>query len=255
MKNAWIAVLAAAVALVSCEATFQEPDAPRDDRNVVLRHFFYFKNQLIDTNTTFVLDGFNGTEIRFSNIEFALGFYHFENHLGDTVFPMKGDTTLYKVETASSTYGGFTRVYKVPSGTYSGRHFWRVGLDSAQNAATYSPEAGINRLKRSTGGYNAITIEGFWKSPLDSSQTRPYKPFKYVVSSEALNELLDQQMSFTVKKDDDININIVVKANLLLDGADPAIVDQVDIDPNNPLFFPLLPAFQANFLRAYQIQL
>ena len=255
MKNAWIAVLAAAVALVSCEATFQEPDAPRDDRNVVLRHFFYFKNQLIDTNTTFVLDGFNGTEIRFSNIEFALGFYHFENHLGDTVFPMKGDTTLFKVESASSTYGGFTRVYKVPSGTYSGRHFWRVGLDSAQNAATYSPEAGINRLKRSTGGYNAITIEGFWKSPLDSSQTRPYKPFKYVVSSEALNELLDEQMSFTVKKDDDININIVVKANLLLDGADPAIVDQVDIDPNNPLFFPLLPAFQANFLRAYQIQL
>ena len=255
MKNAWIAVLAAAVALVSCEATFQEPDAPRDDRNVVLRHFFYFKNQLIDTNTTFVLDGFNGTEIRFSNIEFALGFYHFENHLGDTVFPMKGDTTLFKVESASSTYGGFTRVYKVPSGTYSGRHFWRVGLDSAQNSATYSPEAGINRLKRSTGGYNAITIEGFWKSPLDSSQTRPYKPFKYVVSSEALNELLDQQMSFTVKKDDDININIVVKANLLLDGADPAIVDQVDIDPNNPLFFPLLPAFQANFLRAYQIQL
>ena len=255
MKNAWIAVLAAAVALVSCEATFQEPDAPRDDRNVVLRHFFYFKNQLIDTNTTFVLDGFNGTEIRFSNIEFALGFYHFENHLGDTVFPMKGDTTLFEVESASSAYGGFTRVYKVPSGTYSGRHFWRVGLDSAQNAATYSPEAGINRLKRSTGGYNAITIEGFWKSPLDSSQTRPYKPFKYVVSSEALNELLDQQMSFTVKKDDDININIVVKANLLLDGADPAIVDQVDIDPNNPLFFPLLPAFQANFLRAYQIQL
>ncbi|MGA1380861.1 MAG: hypothetical protein ACO30N_04800 [Schleiferiaceae bacterium] len=255
MKNAWIAVLAAAVALVSCEATFQEPDAPRDDRNVVLRHFFYFKNQLIDTNTTFVLDGFNGTEIRFSNIEFALGFYHFENHLGDTVFPMKGDTTLFEVESASSTYGGFTRVYKVPSGTYSGRHFWRVGLDSAQNAATYSPEAGINRLKRSTGGYNAITIEGFWKSPLDSSQTRPYKPFKYVVSSEALNELLDQQMSFTVKKDDDININIVVKANLLLDGADPAIVDQFDIAPNNPLFFPLLPAFQANFLRAYQIQL
>jgi hypothetical protein len=168
---------------------------------------------------------------------------------------MKGDSSLFKVESASSTYGGFTRIYKVPSGTYSGRHFWRVGLDSAQNAATYSPEAGINRLKRSTGGYNAITIEGFWKSPLDSSQTRPYKPFKYVVSSEALNELLDQQMSFTVKKDDDININIVVKANLLLDGADPAIVDQVDIDPNNPLFFPLLPAFQANFLRAYQIQL
>jgi hypothetical protein len=255
MKNAWIAVIAAAVALVSCEATFQEPDAPRDDRNVVLRHFFYFKNQLIDTNTTYVLDGFNGTEIRFSNIEFALGFYHFENHLGDTVFPMKGDSSLFEVESASSTFGAFTRIYKVPSGTYSGRHFWRVGLDSAQNAATYSPEAGINRLKRSTGGYNAITIEGFWKSPLDSTQTRPYKPFKYVVSSEALNQLLDQQMSFTVKKDDDININIVVKANLLLDGADPAIVDQVDIDPNNPLFFPLLPAFQANFLRAYQIQL
>lgn len=255
MKNMWIALLAVAVLGVSCEATFQEPKPPRDERNVVLRHFFYFKNQLIDTNTTYVLDGFSGTEVRFTNIEFALGFYHFENHLGDTVFPVKGDTTVFAVESASSIFGGFTRIYQLPTGTYSGRHYWRIGLDSAQNAATYSPESGLNRLKRSTGGYNAITIEGFWKSPLDTSQSKPYKPFKYVVSSEAMNQLVDQQMSFTVKKDDDININIVVKANLLLDGADPAVVDQVDIDPNNPLFFPLLPAFKANFLRAYQIQL
>lgn len=255
MKNVWIALLAAAFVGVSCEATFQEPKPPRDERNVVLRHFFYFKNQLIDTNTTYVLDGFSGTEVRFTNIEFALGYYHFENHLGDTVFPVKGDTSVFAVETASSTFGGFTRVFKVPSGTYSGRHFWRIGLDSTQNAATYSPESGMNRLKRTPGGYNAITIEGYWKSPMDTTQSKPYKPFKYVVSSEAMNQLVDQQMSFTVKKDDDININIVVKANLLLDGADPSIVDQVDIDPNNPLFFPLLPAFQANFLRAYQIQL
>jgi hypothetical protein len=255
MKNVWIALLAAAVVGVSCEATFQEPKPPRDERNVVLRHFFYFKNQLIDTNTTYVLDGFAGTEVRFTNIEFALGYYHFENHLSDTVFPVKGDTSVFAVESASSTFGGFTRIYQMPTGTYSGRHFWRIGLDSAQNAATYSPESGMNRLKRPAGGYNAITIEGYWKSQLDSSQTKPYKPFKYVVSSEAMNQLVDQQMAFTVKKDDDININIVVKANLLLDGADPAIVDQVDIDPNNPLFFPLLPAFQANFLRAYQIQL
>jgi len=162
MKNMWIALLAAAVLGVSCEATFQEPKPPRDERNVVLRHFFYFKNQLIDTNTTYVLDGFSGTEVRFTNIEFALGFYHFENHLGDTVFPVKGDTTVFAVESASSIFGGFTRIYQMPTGTYSGRHYWRIGLDSAQNAATYSPESGLNRLKRSTGNQSHTNRLNMW---------------------------------------------------------------------------------------------
>jgi hypothetical protein len=47
----------------------------------------------------------------------------------------------------------------------------------------------------------------------------------------------------------------VFKANLLLEGADPAIVDQIDIDPSNALFYPLLPSFRLNLLKAYQIQL
>jgi hypothetical protein len=33
------------------------------------------------------------------------------------------------------------------------------------------------------------------------------------------------------------------------------VVDVVDIDPSNPLFFPLLPSFRLNLLKAYQIQL
>ena len=49
MKNVWFAALAALV-LVGCEATFVDPPAPMEERNIVLRHFFYFKNKLIDTN-------------------------------------------------------------------------------------------------------------------------------------------------------------------------------------------------------------
>jgi hypothetical protein len=187
-----------------------------------------------------------------------MGFYHFENHLGDTVFPVKGDSTDFVLTTTSSLFGGYTPIYKIPTGTYSGRHFWRIGLDSAQNAIptnSWSPESAMNRLARPNGGYNAVVIEGWWKLPSDTTRDKPYKPFKYTISSEALNELLDYQSQFTVRKGRDVNINVLVKVNLLLDGADPAVVDVVDIDPSNPLFFPLLPSFRLNLLKAYQIQL
>jgi hypothetical protein len=257
MKNAWFAVCVAALGFAGCEATFVEPDPARDQRNIVLRHFYYFKGDLIDTNKVFALDG-SGTQIRFKNIEMAMGFYHFENHLGDTVYPVKGDTTEFSVTSTSSLYDAFTRIYELPSGTYSGRHWWRIGLDSAQNAVpttSWSPESPMNRLVRPNGGYNAVVIEGWWKSPTDTTQDKPYKPFKYTISSAAFNELLEYQSQFTVRKGRDVNVNIVFKANLLLENVDPALVDQIDIDPSNPLFYPLLPSFRLNLLKAYQIQL
>lgn len=258
MKHFWFAALLAAVGMVGCEATFTEPDPPRDERNLVLRHFYYFKDELIDTNKVFKLNQTSTTEIRFKNVEFALGFYHFEDHLGDTVFPVKGDTSIFDVTSTSSQFEAFAPIYRIPTGTYSGTHFWRIGFDSTQNAiptTSWSPGSPMNRLARANGGYNAVVIEGWWKSATDTTQEKPYKPFRYVVSSAAMRELMKHKSQFTIRKGRDININIVVRLHLLLEGADPAVVDQIDVDPGNALFYPLLPTFRMNFLKAYDIQI
>ncbi len=255
-------LIAAATALISaCENGILPEDASYDQRNVVLRHFFYYEGVGMDTSKVFVL---GNAEVRFQDIELVFGEYFFTDHLDDTLTPNFKDTVnpyVFDPVAASLRYNTEARLYRLSKGVYSGAHHFRMGLDSAANATAPSAWNEKHTLRhpglyRGTGeGYNILYIKGLYRDLSDTTVLAPDKPFVYRVSNKLMNMDWSKSMSFNVVPNRDVNINIVWDIDKLLLGTDPLLVDDLDVDPSNPIAAGLYPTIKANMEASYQIQL
>ena len=261
MKRILFPVLAAVALFAACEKSILPEDASYDQRNVVLRHFFYYDGVTMDTNKVFLL---GNSEVRFQDIEVVFGQYYFTDHLDDTLTPNFKDTVnpyVFDPVAASLTYNTEARLYRLSKGVYSGSHHFRMGLDSTANATAPSALAEKHTLRHpglyrgENEGYNILYIKGLYKDVNDTTVAAPDKPFVYRVSNNLMKMDWFKSMSFNVVPNRDVNINIVWDIEKLLLGTDPLLVDDLDVDPSNPIAAGLWPSIKANMEASYEIQL
>jgi|GEM_PF-142289 len=261
MKRITLILAAALLGMAACEKTILPEDASYDQRNVVLKHFLYFDGVTMDTNKRFML---GNAEVRFQDIEIVFGEYYFTDHLDDTLTPNFKDTVnpyVFDPVAASLAYNTDARLYRLPKGVYSGAHHFRMGLDSTANATPPSAlreghslrHPGVHRGEGN--GYNILYIKGLYRDAMDTTILTPDKPFVYRVSNELMSLDWFKSMSFNVVPNRDVNINIVWDIDKLLLGVDPLLVDDLDVDPSDPIAAGLYPTIKGNMEASYSIQL
>ncbi len=70
MKRILLLIATATALFSACENGILPEDASYDQRNVVLRHFFYYDGVTMDTNKVFLL---GNAELLFQDIELVFG--------------------------------------------------------------------------------------------------------------------------------------------------------------------------------------
>jgi hypothetical protein len=246
-------------ASLSCTDGILPQESTFDTRNVVLNHFFYFNDEVIDTSKAFTL---GNSRIVLKDVSIAFGGYYFTDHLTDTVTPSGMDTTGYYFDpnVASLKGGTASRIFKLEKGVYQGVHHFKMGLDSSVTS-DYSewPEGHPMTnpaLYRGKGeGYNSLYINGLYKEIGDTTSADPNLPFTYRVSDEVLDIWWNKPTSFNVVPSMDVNVNIVWNIDRLLQGLDPTIIDNIECDSGDPIDLLLAQSLVANILPSYQIQL
>ena len=203
MKRLLFPLLAAVAFLAGCETILPE-DASYDQRNVVLRHFFYYDGVTMDTNKVFTL---GNAEVRFQDIEIVFGSYYFTDHLDDTLTPNFKDTVnpyVFDPVAASLAFNNDARLYRIAKGVYSGSHHFWMGLDSTANATPPSALAEGHTLRHpglyrgEDQGYNILYIKGLYRDLTDTVVLKPNQPFTYRVSSKLMKMDWFKSMSFNV---------------------------------------------------------
>ncbi|CAI8371748.1 MAG: Uncharacterised protein [Owenweeksia sp. TMED14] len=246
-------------ATLSCTDEVLPEDSTFDTRNVVLNHFFYYNDEVIDTSKVFNL---GNAQIIFKDVSIAFGGYFFTDHLTDTVTPVGMDTIGYSFDpnVASLKYGTASRLFKLDKGVYQGVHHFKMGIDSSITGDYEKWPKGHpmtnSGLHRGLGeGYNSLYINGLYKELGDTASVQPNIPFTYRVSDEVLDIWWNKPTSFNVVPNMDVNINIVWSIDKLLLGLDPTIIDNIECDSGDPIDFQLAQALSTNILTSYEIQL
>tara|TARA_B100000767_G_scaffold275009_1_gene310009 strand:+ start:393 stop:1169 length:777 start_codon:yes stop_codon:yes gene_type:complete len=258
MKQIILFFLITGVSL-SCSDGILPEDSTFDTRNVVLNHFFYFNDEVIDTSKIFTL---GNSRIVLKDVSIAFGGYYFTDHLTDTVTPDDMDTTGYSFDpnVASLKFGTASRLFKLDKGVYQGVHHFKMGVDSSITAdyKEFPESHPMNNpgLNRGAGeGYNSLYINGLYKEIGDTLSAEPNLPFTYRVSDAVLDLWWNKPTSFNVVASMDVNINIVWNIDRLLQGLDPTIIDNIECNSGDPIDLLLAESLMANILPSYQIQL
>ena len=246
-------------ASLSCSDGILSEDTTFDTRNLVLNHFFYFNDEVIDTSKIFTL---GNSRIVLKDVSIAFGGYYFSDHLMDTVTPSGMDTIGYDFNpnVASLKFGTASRLFKLDKGVYQGVHHFKMGIDSSITGDYNEWPVGHPMtnpgLYRGKGqGYNSLYIIGLYKEIGDTLSEEPNLPFTYRVSDEVLDVWWSKPTSFNVVASMDVNINIVWNIDRLLQGLDPTIIDNIECNEGDPIDLLLAESLVANILPSYQIQL
>lgn len=248
------------ISLIACTTNILDEDKVFDDRNVVLNHFFYFNDQVLDTTKIFTL---GNARVIFKDVSVAFGGYYFTDHLTDTVVPDFKDTiNPYKFDPniASLKYGTASRIFKLDNGVYQGVHHFKMGLDSSitpqySEFDSNHPMTREGLYRGENQGFNSLFITGLYKEIGDTASSEPDKIFTYRVSDEILDLWWSKPTSFNVVSNMDINMNIVWNIDELLSGLDPTIIDNIESDPSDAVDILLAESIVNNILVSYQIQL
>ncbi len=151
MKRILFPVLAALALFAACEKSILPEDASYDQRNVVLRHFFYYDGVTMDTNKIFLL---GNSEVRFQDIEVVFGQYYFTDHLDDTLTPNFKDTSPPRQAQLSKTVDRLSASQSMTKATRPESSHRRIGREAAAFAAALPVDVlqGISRLRLADAG-------------------------------------------------------------------------------------------------------
>ena len=241
-------LMALSVGLSSCVDGILNSDEKLEKRNVVLQLFTYYGNELLNPDSLHIL---GNSEVKFTDISFVYSGYSFVSTAGDTLFR---DTAVNVQDLMNS----LVYLTKIPGGTYSGTHYFSIGLDTNQEKIlpTAYPEdhpmRGANLYRGVGKGYNYMVFKGTWRALGDTLD--PTKPFSYVVASP-LGTKFSKTMAFTVGGSSKARINIVLSIDKLLAGLDPSVTADVTCNPALPLDFALATSIKQNLASSYIIQL
>ncbi|MGY8964406.1 MAG: hypothetical protein ACKVKW_01555 [Flavobacteriales bacterium] len=250
-----------AIVIVACNTTIIPTDQEPEDRNIVLRHFFYYGNGLADTTTRFEM---GNAEVKFREVALVFSNYYFTDHLGDTLLPDFSDSInppVFDPVVSSIVHGTDVLLFSMPKGTYSGDHHFRMGLDSAQDfkgPGAYGSEHDLaiaDIYRGDNDGYNGMLIKGLYRDVSDTVNLAPYLPFTYRIPAQGMMDDWSKQMMFNITSEVKLNMNVVVRLDSVLRGFDPLVVDDImggNVDVLDEVLSDLL---HTQLLDSYKIQI
>lgn len=244
-----LTLVTAAVLSAGCVDTIVDPNEKMEDRNIVLKVFSYFENELLSSDSLYTI---GQAEVKFTDVRFLYSGYTFVSTSGDTVH---ADTTV------TLHAFGTNKAYlaKMPAGAYNGSHFFTLGVDTnnAKIAPGQFPEDHPLRdgvLYRGAGkGYNHMYFTGVMRKTGDT--LAPTKPFTLVVATPALNTQFERKMGFSIGGNRTCNINVVLNIDRLLQGIDPWQTPIIESDPTKPGDFAEAVKIKQNLVPAFVIQI
>lgn len=234
--------------LSSCEDDPLVPaDQAVDNRNVQAWIYPYWQGDWYKPDTTYYL---GDAEIKIENIRMVFSNYNFTLSSGDVV---DADT--------SSTVASFkNREHKIgllPSGTFTGAHQITVGFDSAGYNMPYSQASEsllADGIYRGTVGYNHLVITGKYRLLDDTVNVTPHLDFEYRLGGPEFNLQFDKPMSFSVTANNPVTLFFNFHVDRLFQGGlSPAILDEINSDPNNNTDYLAATLLHMNFDQALEI--
>lgn len=251
MKNSvFTSLLVGAIALVSCTEQSLVPDDQKnqDDRNIQAYVYTYWGGAYYKADSVYQL---NDAEIDIKSIEIVFSDYNFSLSTADTV---DADTS-YTVANLSS------QVHKIgllPRGTYTGEHQITIGFDSAGYNMPYSeaPDALLaDDIYRGNVGYNHLVIKGKYRELTDTVNLKPHLDFTYRLGGEDFALHFEKPMSFSVTANNPVSVFFNFNIDVLFQGGlSPAILSEIQSDPNNNDDWAAAQFLYANFEQAINLK-
>lgn len=241
---------------VACVNQILDDDYTPDDRNIVLQHYFYFGDGLMNSNRTHEM---GNAEVLFTDCALVVGGYWFEDQWGDTLHTA-GEPVAFDPGVAAISRDP-VRVAYAEKGLYTGGHRWTLGLDSAQQAVnpggygTEHPLAHEGLFKGDGEGYHGLVIRGKYRELTDTIDTIPTTDFYWAVPAENFADVYHKNGSFNIGFEGQVNINVVIRMDSVLNGFDPTLLDEIIGNTGDPIDDMASDYLRDQFVNYYKVQL
>lgn len=247
-----------ALTTVACVDSIIDDGYEPETRNVVLQHYFYYGDGLMNANKTHVM---GNAEVQFTDCALAVGDYWFEDQWTDTIHlggePVDFDPGVASIQSPS------VPVYLTyaEKGLYTGKHKWKLGLDSAQQAVKpsgYGEEhqmAHEGMFKGDGEGYHGLVIRGKYRELTDTIDTIPTTDFYWAVPAENFSDIFQKQGSFNIGFEGNVKLNVTIRMDSVLVGFDPLLLDEIIGNTGDPIDDMASDYLRDQFINYYQIQL
>ena len=231
MKRFIVLTLAAGF-FAACERpiTVVDPSA-LDDRNIYIKVYKYFDNEIADTNSVYEI---NGDLIKLSHLYMTLSGAEYVSDNGSDTIRTESDLTAVDLLTTSEV-----KLAKLPRGSFNGELNYIIGLDSVR--AYSAPETLEESNPLSKGhlwngpsiGHSFLQLEGRVFDPNDSLFITPKSTFIWRIASQDMVIERSEKRNFNVAANKNVFFVIDLDVDKLFLGLQPSAMPQIYSDPGD----------------------
>jgi hypothetical protein len=216
--------------LMGCEKSIPVVDPTAlDDRNIYIRMYKYFDGDLLDTSKVYQI---NGDIIKINSIYATLSGASFVSFDGNDTTRTESDLTAVDVTTTTEV-----KLASLPRGSYNGRLFYNIGLDSArafkapENLEDGNPLKSGKLWNGSDIGHSFFQIEGGIFAPTDTVFNNPQSTFVWRFATPDLLVEKNEKRNFSVASNKDVFFVINLDVEKLFLGLTPSQIPVINSDP------------------------
>jgi hypothetical protein len=229
MKKVLLMAVLAGV-IMSCEKAIPVVDpTAMDNRNIYIRMYKYFKGDILNKNNVYAI---NGDMVRIDHMYLTLSGAEFVSY--DEADTIRTESDLTVVDLVGTTE---VKLAHLPKGSYNGRMYYTIGLDSARSYMKPENLEETNPLSKGTVwngsdiGHSYFQLEGSIFDPADTVFTTPKSTFTWRFATPALGVRKNEKRNFSVASNKDVFFVINLDVDKLFLGLTPSAVPVINSDP------------------------
>jgi len=246
--------IAALLVFVSCERDIPIVDpAALDNRNVHIRLYKYFGNEVLDTGKVYMI---NGDVIKLDHLYMTFSHAEFISANEEDTVRTESDLTMVDVLTTERM-----KLAYLPRGSYNGQIDYHIGLDSARAFTPPTALEATNPL--SSGdvwngqafGHSFFQLEGRVFDAGDTTFTTPKNTFSWRLATPDLALKRTEKRNFNISENGDVVFIVDFDIDKLFVGLSPSAMPEISSDAGNSADYFLAQVLRDNLQSEFVFKL
>jgi hypothetical protein len=246
--------IAAVLFLASCERDIPVVDpAALDNRNVHIRLFKYFDNQVLDTSKVYMI---NGDVIKLDHAYLTLSGAEFISANEEDTIRTESDLSMVDMLVTDQV-----KLAYLPKGSYNGQINYSIGLDSARS---FTPPANLemsNPLSKGDVwngdvlGHSYFQLEGRVFDAADTTFNTPKNTFTWRLATPDMALAREEKRNFNISENGDVVFVLNFDLDKLFVGLSPSAMPEINSDAGNSADYFLAQVLRDNLQSEFVFKL
>jgi len=246
--------IAAVMMFASCERDIPVVDpAALDNRNIHIRLFKYFDNEILDTSKVYMV---NGDVIKIDHVYMTLSGAEYVSADEQDTVRTESDLSMVDVLVTDEV-----KLAYLPKGNYNGQLDYTIGLDSTRS---FTPPASLeltNPLSKGDVwngqdlGHSYFQMEGRVFDPADTVFTTPKSTFTWRLATPDLALTRTEKRNFNISENGDVVFVVNFDIDKLFLGLSPSFVPEIYSDAGSSADYFLAQILRDNLQSEFVFKL